>query len=262
MPDERRARRAAADQWTRNPAGTTYVALEEGSPEFFAEMTAVRYRLQPWHRQLLCAFAPSGRLLEIGCGAGTDHWELAQMGIDAVAIDLTDHGARRLELGDLPGRALVADGECLPFGDAAFDAVYSFGVIHHTDHPEMVAAEMYRVMRPGGRFLVALYHRSSLFALSRLCRWVVKGRFLREPWAEFLGLTESGADGLAERPVVRLYNRHDARDLFPQFASLEASVCHLGIENPRVLRLLPAATQEALAKRWGWYVVMTGRKAR
>jgi SAM-dependent methyltransferase len=203
-------------------------------------------------------------LLEIGSGAGTDHWELAQFATETIAIDLSEHGAwltkRRLALGGLEGQSMAADGEDLPFADATFDEVYSFGVIHHTDHPESVAAEMYRVMRPDGRFLVTLYNRWSLFTFRRYAVWLAKGVIRGQRWSEFLALIEGGANECSEMATVRLYSRRQARGLFSRFECLETSTCHFGMYETRFLGSLPRPTQERLARRWGWYVVITGRK--
>jgi SAM-dependent methyltransferase len=253
----RRARAAAREQWGRTPAGTTHADAAEGTAEFFAQMTASRYRLQPWHPELLHRFAPEGRLLEIGSGAGTDHAELAGMAATTVAMDLAPRGAaltqRRLRLEGRPGSAVIADGERMPLASAVFDAVYSFGVIHHTDHPEAVAAEMHRVLRPGGRFLVAVYHRASLFALQKLLQYVATGAFLRETWRDHLALVEAGADQVRDRPLVRLYSRRQARALFSSFDDVSTEVVHAGVRWRFLHRPL-------FARRWGWYLVVTGRK--
>ena len=256
-PRDGRARTAAREQWGRTPAGTTHADAEEGTAEFFAQMTASRYRLQPWHPELLRRFAPEGRVLEIGSGAGTDHAELAKTAAITVAMDLAPRGAalthRRLRVEGRPGSATVADGERMPFAGSVFDAVYSFGVVHHTDHPEAVAAEMHRVLRPGGRFLVAVYHRGSLFAFYKLLRYVASGAFLREPWKDHLALVEAGAERLRERPLVRLYSRRQARALFASFEDVRTEVVHGGVRWRFLQRSF-------FARRWGWYVVVTGRK--
>lgn len=251
------ARSAAELQWSRNPAGTTYVQAEPGSRRFYEEMTAVRYRLQPWHPDLLRRFAPTGRLLEIGCGAGTDHAELAKMAESTVAIDLAFTGAdltsRRLALEGRASSALVADGEALPFRASTFDSVYSFGVIHHTDHPDMVVTEIGRVLKPGGRFLVGLYHRNSLFTLFKLISFIRSRRFLHESWRDFLATIEAGAAELKKRPLVRLYTRHGAEALFSGFKDVRTEVVHAGVpygwgQKPWMVR------------RFGWYVIVTGTR--
>ena len=55
----------------------------------------------------------------------------------------------------------TADAENLEFADDSFDLVYSHGVLHHTPDTEGAVREIYRVLRPGGRAVVMLYHRDS-----------------------------------------------------------------------------------------------------
>ncbi len=55
-----------------------------------------------------------------------------------------------------------ADAEHLPYPDAAFDVAYSWGVIHHSERPEVIVAELHRVLRPGGTFIGMMYARHSL----------------------------------------------------------------------------------------------------
>jgi SAM-dependent methyltransferase len=264
MTDDDRARRSARRQWGRRPAGTDHADHERGTPEFFADMTRTRYEIQPWHPALLDAFAPTGRLLEIGSGAGTDHAYLAASATTSVAVDLAHEGASltqaRLRMEGRPGSAVVADGESLPFRDGSFDAVYSFGVIHHTDHPERVATEMHRVMRPGAPFLVALYHRTSLVTARQAYSWLRWGVPRRESWPAYLARVESGAADLSERPVVRLYSRSGAAGLFGQFADVRTKVLHLGVHWPRVERLLGRRCVAWAASHLGWYVVVEGRR--
>jgi ubiquinone/menaquinone biosynthesis C-methylase UbiE len=219
-------------------------------------MTKTRYQVQPWHPALLRKFSPYGRLLEIGCGAGTDHAELARMADSTVGVDLAHKGAwltgRRMALEGRPSRTLVADGEELPFPDCTFDSIYSFGVIHHTDHPESVAAEMYRVMNANGRFMVALYHKVSLVTLYILVKYFMTGAFLREHWSKHLGLIEAGAEELEQRPIVKLYSRRQARHLFQHFTDVTTEIVH-----PPTDRVVLGA----LARSLGWYVVVYGRKS-
>lgn len=220
-------------------------------------MTATRYCKQPWHPELLRRFNPRGRLLEIGCGAGTDHFELAKTARETFAVDLAQEGVdltnARLQLAGLPANAQVADAEELPYGDGFFDEVYSFGVIHHTDHPSQIVDEIARVLRPGGRFLVGLYHRHSLFAADKAQRWVRHHRDM--PWRHYLATLEAGAEELDRRPMVRLYTRRAARDLFRRtgmFVDVRTSTVHPSVRGK--IRKFPGANL------FGWYVIVTGTR--
>src|SRR5262245_32094555 len=77
------------------------------------------------------------RILEVGCGQGAVLTWLATRGADAVGVDMsaasidrTREGARQLNVTSRIGLA-VADAETLPFPAQQFDAVVSFGVLHH-----------------------------------------------------------------------------------------------------------------------------------
>src|ERR1044072_9518975 len=76
------------------------------------------------------------RVLEIGCGLGTDGARFARAGAVYTGVDLTEAALslarRRYEVENLPGRFSVADAESLQFEDESFDLVYSHGVLHHT----------------------------------------------------------------------------------------------------------------------------------
>ncbi|MDT0465051.1 class I SAM-dependent methyltransferase [Streptomyces gibsoniae] len=249
------AREAASEQWSANPAGTNHAVALEGTREFYDQMTASRYRLQPWLPSLLRSWVPRGRVLEIGCGAGTDHSVIAGIARDTAAIDLAERGARltqtRLRLEGRPGVAQVADAECMPFPDASFDGVYSFGVLHHTDHPEQAVAEMRRVMRPGATFMVALYHRHSMFAAQKLLTYLIGMRWLSQSWRDYLPELEYGAAQLQNRPLVRLYSRSSAKQLFSAFHDVRVTTEHPALSG----HLLPRRLRP-----FGWYVIVTGRR--
>ncbi len=147
------ARLRARALWGRHPAGTTLVKEERGTPVFYAEMRRTRYRENPWLDELLEPLTGK-RVLEIGCGAGTDLARVASRSRYSVGIDLALEGAQlalgSLENWDAPGVVVVADGQRLPFSESSFDLVYSIGVVHHTDDPEGLVREINRVLQPGG----------------------------------------------------------------------------------------------------------------
>src|SRR5260370_10946674 len=64
---------------------------------------------------------------------------------------------------------LKADGASLPFAAESFDYVYSHGVIHHSDRPRAIVEEMFRVLKPDGRFNIQLYaaHSYNLWRAKR-----------------------------------------------------------------------------------------------
>ncbi len=114
------------------------------------------------------------RLLEIGCGIGTDLVRFARGGARVTGIDLAE---RSVELarcnaalhGAETSGLCVGDGEALPFPDRRFDAVYAHGVIQYAADPARLVAEAHRVLKPGGEAVFMVYNRYSwLSAMSRL----------------------------------------------------------------------------------------------
>ena len=152
--------------WQANPCGTKFTDAEEGSRLFFERVEEHRYRTE-WHIPAAADFAGSRgkRVLEIGCGLGTDGAQFAKAGAIYTGVDLTDAAVglarRRFELDGLPGEFRVADAENLDFAGETFDIVYSHGVLHHTPDTARAIGEAHRVLRPGGRAVVMLYHRDS-----------------------------------------------------------------------------------------------------
>jgi arsenite methyltransferase len=114
----------------------------------------------PWSHGRL---EPGARVLDLGSGAGTDSLVAAQMvggqghvtGIDMTAEMLSKARAAAAEMGAANVEFLEAEAEQLPFGDASFDVVISNGVIDLIPDKDAVFAELFRVLKPGGRIQVA-----------------------------------------------------------------------------------------------------------
>jgi len=152
--------------WQAHPCGTKFSDAEIGTREFFARIEAHRYAKE-WHIPEAADFAGARglRVLEIGCGLGTDGVRFAKAGADYTGVDLTDAAIelarKRFELSGLRGELRVSDAENLDFADESFDLVYSHGVLHHTPDIARAVSEIHRVLKPGGRAIVMLYHRDS-----------------------------------------------------------------------------------------------------
>ena len=93
----------------------------------------------------------SGRdVLEIGVGLGSDHQRYAEAGARLTGVDSRNARSSTRVNGWRPCtwlRAAVADAENLPFGDASFDMVYSWGVLHHSPNTRKAIEEVWRVLR-------------------------------------------------------------------------------------------------------------------
>ena len=275
--------------WQENPCGTKFADAPPGSRRFYELVEEHRYKKE-WHIPEAAQFAHAKDLavLEVGCGLGTDGAQFAKAGARYTGIDLTDAAVelakRRFELFDLPGTFRVTDAERLDFPDNSFDLVYSHGVLHHTPDTAAAIREIHRVLRPGGKAVVMLYHRDSynyrvnISKLRRagvqLLRWNTGIKLVHlltgEPEdslrdharqlqtrSEYLNSEEflsRNTDG-AGNPLARVYSHREARELFKDFAHVELRTYFLNKRWLPVLGpLLPRSLESQLAARWGWHL--------
>jgi SAM-dependent methyltransferase len=263
------AKLRAREQWTANPCGA-HVArdLEFGTREYFDAIDRYRYRVySPWIRDLIDFNGFAGkRLLEIGCGTGTDLIQFARGGATVTGIDLTPRSIeiarRRFDVYGLVGDFAIGDAENLTFPDHSFDTVYSFGVLHHTPNTEAAVDEVHRVLRPGGCAIIMLYNRSSLWYWARLVfmRGILRGELLTNSTGDLLSkyveYTETGG-----RPLVKAYSRRNARNMFKRFSNVRVQVEQLNRSDLKWLgRIIPERSVRWLARNFGWNLIVTAVK--
>lgn len=243
---------AVRDFWDRNVCHVSFIkAPEIGSRAFFEEAEALRYR---YHYHLLPLFDqlaqeyPGGQLLEVGCSMGTDLLQLTRRSFQVTGIDLTEAGIelaqQRFALYGHVADLRVGDAENLAFQDDTFDAVYSFGVLHHTPDTGRAVREIRRVLREGGTAVVMLYHRHSLNYVAH----------------QLLGIPTDGSRS-DPVPIARTYSRHEARKLFAQFAQVHVGVEYLfGTGWGAVNRLIPVPLHRFLGRYVGWHLMIRAVK--
>ncbi|HKV38119.1 MAG TPA: class I SAM-dependent methyltransferase [Blastocatellia bacterium] len=259
----------AREQWSANPCGA-HVArdLPYGSREYFEAIEYYRYHIASrWMRKAIDFSAYSGkRLLEIGCGTGTDLLQFARGGALVTGLDLTPRSIeiarQRFEVYGQNGNFALGDAENLAFPDASFDAVYSFGVLHHTPDTVKAAAEVHRVLRPGCAATIMLYNRTSLYYWgSIILRRGIIGRDLlhlspAEIMSNYVEYSETGG-----RPLVKAYSLNDARKLFGRFDDVKIVVGQLTRgELGLIGRALPDPVFAWLERHFGWNLLITAKK--
>jgi ubiquinone/menaquinone biosynthesis C-methylase UbiE len=276
--------------WQANPCGTKFADAPPGTRLFYERVEEHRYTKE-WHIPAAADFASARglRVLEIGCGLGTDGAQFAKAGAIYTGVDLTDAAVelarRRFELFELPGTFRTADAENLDFPDDSFDLVYSHGVLHHTPDTKRAVREVHRVLRPGGRAVVMLYHRDSynyrvnIRVLRRAGAHLLKfgpglklvhrvtgepveslrehAEHLKEDARSYLSPDEflsQHTDG-AGNPLARVYSRSEALELFKDFSRVELAIHFLNKRwLPVVGNLLSRSAEKQLASRWGWHL--------
>jgi 2-polyprenyl-3-methyl-5-hydroxy-6-metoxy-1,4-benzoquinol methylase len=266
------------EYWNNRPCNLRHSPEPVGTRTYFDQVEARKYLVEPH----IPGFAQhqrwaGKRILEIGCGLGTDTIAFARAGARITAVDLS---SRSLELAKQ--RAVVfgledriefieADAERLSefVPPAPYDLVYSFGVIHHTPHPERVLEQIRtHYTGPHTTLKVMVYHRWS---------WKVLAILFSEAHGAIWRLDEAVARNSEAQtgcPVTYTYTRSSGRAFLARggFEAEEIFVDHI---FPYVVRdyvqyrytkaipfrWLPAPVMRGLERQLGWHLCMTARPA-
>ena len=106
------------------------------------------------------------KLLDLGCGLGRHSIFFDAQGFKVTAIDLSEYGVKHLrewqKKNGTDFRTVVGDMKHLPFADNAFDCIYSYHVLSHTDTEGLrqILSEVRRVLRPDGEIYFDLCSKS------------------------------------------------------------------------------------------------------
>ena len=244
------------DYWNRHIHDLEITTHPVGSPGFFADLD--QYHFEKLHHlpRLVDFDGYRGqRVLDVGCGAGTDLVRFARGGaivtgvdVAASAIALARENVRQQ---GLEADLREADGEDLPFADESFDLVYAHGVVQYTTNDRALVAECRRVLKTGGTAVFQVYNRVSwLNGLSKLMK---------------VGLEHEDA------PVLKKYSAREFRDILAGFREVRMveerfpvkSRLHGGWKGT-LFNTWFVGTFNALPRAWvrrfGWHLLAFCRK--
>lgn len=262
------------DYWNARPCNVRHSTAPLGTREYFDEVEARKYFVE-YHIPGFAEFQrwPDKKVLEIGCGLGTDTINFARAGARVTTVDLSE---KSIELARKRAAVFGLEEQIRFFpGNAeqltsfvpveSYDLIYSFGVIHHTPHPGAVLEQLHQYARPGTTIKIMVYHRRS-YKVGRILLTEGKGRF----WnlAELIAKNSEAQTGC---PVTYTYTRREGRELLEShgFRVHEAVVEHIfpyriaDYVQYRYLkewyfRWMPRPVFRALERRIGWHLLLTG----
>lgn len=244
------------EYWNRHIHDLEITAHPVGSPGFFADLD--QYHFEKLHHLLrLVDFdAYRGkRVLEVGCGAGTDLARFAKGGATVTGVDVAasaiELARQNFQQQGLTVDLRVADGEHLPFADDAFDLVYAHGVVQYTADGQALVDECRRVLKPGGEAVFQVYNRISwLNALSKLMKVPLEHE---------------------DAPVLKKYSAGEFRDLLRGFRDVRIveerfpvkSRLHGGWKGTLFNTFFVGtfnALPRSLVRRFGWHLLAFCKK--
>jgi 2-polyprenyl-3-methyl-5-hydroxy-6-metoxy-1,4-benzoquinol methylase len=218
------------EYWNARPCNVRHSPKPVGTREYFDEVEARKYFVEA-HIPAFADFPRwrGRRVLEIGCGIGTDTVNFARAGAHVTAIELSDQSAalarRRLDVYGLADRAAIHVGNAeelpsvIPAG--TFDLVYSFGVIHHSPHPRRIVEHAMRYMGPQSELRLMVYSRVSYKLF-----WIMKqeGVWDMSRIDELIARSSEAQTGC---PVTYTYSDDTTRALLDGFRILEMQKAHI-----------------------------------
>jgi SAM-dependent methyltransferase len=277
--------------WTQYQPGFRFTDEPVGTSAFFDAVEQHRYSLEPAIARKARFADWDGRdVLEAGCGIATDGVNFARHGARYTGVDFSDAAVslarHRFELEGLPGRIVQASVTDLPVADATQDLVYSNGVIHHVPDTQRAVDEMFRVLRPGGKAVVMVYHRGSLnyYVNIMLIRRALTLALLAPGFASLVArvtheaptviaghrrlLHAHGLRYLTDRqlflsnntdgpgnPLSKVTTRAEARRLFARFRNVRSQAQYLNLRlYPGGRRLAETRLARRLELRYGWHL--------
>lgn len=154
--------------WNDRPCNIRHSSKEIGTRDYFDDVEKRKYFVEP-HIPRFAEFESwnGKKVLEIGCGIGTDTVNFARNGAILTSVDLSTESLnltkKRLEVYDLKASVIEANAEQLSkfVNPEPYDLVYSFGVLHHTPNPINAFREVKKFMNKDSEFRMMVYHKGA-----------------------------------------------------------------------------------------------------
>jgi 2-polyprenyl-3-methyl-5-hydroxy-6-metoxy-1,4-benzoquinol methylase len=261
--------------WNSRPCNIRHSPQEVGTRGYFDEVEARKYFVEP-HIPLFAEFGRwnGKKVLEIGCGIGTDTINFARNGALVTAVDVSnislDLARKRAEVYGLQDRIRFYSGSAEELSSvipvSQYDLIYSFGVIHHTPEPERVVEQLRNFSGPGTELKLMVYHRHSWKVFWILLKYG-KGRF----W-QLENLVAKYSEAQTGCPITYTYSRKEITGLIEKygFSVQDVFVDHIfpysipEYTSYRYLKVwyfrwMPRLLFRWLERHFGWHLCVSAR---
>jgi len=266
---------AVKEYWNSRPCNYRHSLAPVGTREYFDDVEARKYKVEP-HIPAFADFAKykGKRVLEVGCGLGTESVNFARAGAQVTSVDLSDESLqlckKRFEVFGLTANFFSGNAEelasFLPAG-SQFDLIWSFGVIHHTPHPEKCVEQFKKLLAPGGELKIMVYSKVSykLFFLMRETGVWDFGKMDK--------LIATYSEAQTGCPVTYTYTFEECHDLLKGFEINALSKDHIfcwDIDEYKKYKYVKEACWKnlpeeqfcKLEKELGWHTLITAKHAK
>ena len=244
--------------WNDRPCNVRHSSKEIGTKEYFNEVEAKKFRAEP-HILEFTEFPKwnGKKVLEIGCGLATVGINFATYGADYTGVELSEESLvlakKRFEVFEQTGKFYSGNAEELSsfVPVETYDLIYSFGVIHHSPHPEKIIAEIKKYMNENSVLKIMLYAKDSWK------NYMIKAG-LDQPEAQY------GC------PIANTYSKQDVVELLDGYEVLSIEQDHIfpyqiePYKNGEYVKQpwfesMPPEMFRVLEKNLGWHLLITAK---
>ena len=244
--------------WNERPCNIKHSSKELGTMEYFDEVELKKFRAEP-HILKFTEFPrwKNKKVLEIGCGLGTVGINFALNGSDYTGVELSKESLeiakKRFEVYNQSGKFYLGNAEELSsfVPIETYDLIYSFGVIHHSPHPEKIVPQIKKYMNENSVLKIMLYAKDS--------------------WKNYM--IDAGLDQPEAQygcPIANTYTKQDVVELLDEYEVLSIEQDHIFPYQVEPYKLgeyikqpwfdvMPTEMFETLEKNLGWHLLITAK---
>ena len=260
--------------WDERPCNIRHSLSPIGTKQYFDEVEKRKYFVEP-HIPGFAEFKKwaGKKVLEIGCGIGTDTINFARKGAEVSAVELSEKSLeiarQRAKVFNLEDKIkfYLADAENLSqvVPVEPYALIYSFGVIHHTPHPEKVIEEIKKYSKTGTILKIMVYYFYSwkvfwiLLTYGKFAFWKINR------------LIAQNSEAQTGCPITYAYSKKSAKKLLDGFEIIEMGPDHIfpykisdyvqyKYKKVWYFRYLPKFLFRFLEKNFGWHLLITAGK--
>ena len=244
--------------WDDRPCNVRHSKKEIGTKEYFDEVEKKKLTAEP-HIKTFSNFDEwnGKKVLEIGCGLATVGINFASHGANYTGVELSDESLKlakqRFDVYKMQGKFFSGNAEYLStfVPVETYDLIYSFGVIHHSPHPENIVSEIKKYMNESSILKIMLYAKDS--------------------WKNYM--IESGLDQPEAQygcPIANTYTKDQVVDLLEGYDIISIEQDHIFpyqvepykrgeyIKEPW-FESMPSQMFKTLEKNLGWHLLITAK---
>jgi len=229
---------------SNEPIGTKKFFEEVSKRKYFVESHILKFVNFPKYK--------NKKVLEIGCGIGTDAQSFIESGAFYTGIDISNKSIeitqKRFEIFNLSGKLINANIEEFVLNEK-FDLIYSFGVLHHTLNINKALKNIKQMLKENGIFKLMLYARNS--------------------W-KFFKIQNNLDQYEAQNnvPIANTYTKEEVYELLKDFNNIEINQTHIfpykikeykehKYVKEDYFEVMPTELFQCLEKNLGWHLLIT-----